>query len=92
MKNCTNRRGVMFFCGKGSECCGDGCMAPGAVCCKNNAGLEAFSCGQFSECCGGTCAAPGSRCCEDKKGNHYPVAGGYEYPWEKSIYTNCSAA
>jgi len=95
LKNCTNGRGDLFYCGTGAECCGDGCMAPGAVCCLNKAGFEAFSCGQFSSCCGNTCAAPGSRCCVDKWGSNYPVAahpGGYEYPWETKLYENCSAA
>merc|ERR1712083_163955 len=90
-----NSRGDLFFCGIGSECCGDMCMAPGAVCCKNNAGFEAFSCGEFSTCCGNTCAAPGSRCCVNNWGSHFPVAahpGGYEYPWEKKLYENCSKA
>merc|ERR1712027_180875 len=70
---CTNSHGHEFDCGGGVEtCCGNGCKAPGDVCCTN-ANNDKFPC--HGSCCGNACAAPGSKCC--KVGNFtewYPVS------------------
>merc|ERR1712176_276057 len=89
-QRCVNREGFEFWCGSGSSCCGDVCVAPGGTCCQNSFGND-FPCGEGSSCCGNGCAAPGSKCCS-LNGVDFPMADGVPCPTaDGAVETNGAA-